>query len=415
MNRLTRYALVQCLVTVAGASFAQELIAHVPIRAITSGDQPHWFGYYDKLQFDSSNRYVLGMRPPFEGKTPGAKDSVELGIIDLEDGDTWSTIGTSRAWNWQQGCMLQWIPKLDPSKPDEIIYNDRRDGKFVSVIYNPENKIERVLPYPIYALSPNGFEAVTLNFARLAYTRPGYGYTGVPYTKLDAMVPDDEGVYLLNLRSGERKLLHSMKQIAAVDHRPGMDGGLNWVNHLLFNTSGSRFIFLHRWRETPELKGPWRTRMFTLGVDGSEPRVIADHDMVSHFIWKNPAEILAWSKEPETGNRFHLYNDRSGDVMVIGEGVLSRDGHCTYSPNGKWILTDTYPDGKRMQKLMLYRPSDGILVPLGEFYLSKDHRGEVRCDLHPRWSRDGRSVVIDSMHTGTRQMYLLDVSGVSGL
>jgi Tol biopolymer transport system component len=225
-------------------------------------------------------------------------------------------------------------------------------------------------------------------------------------------VPDDEGVYLLDLNSGVRTLLHSMEQIAAVNHRPGMDSGLNWVNHLLFNTDGSRLIFLHRWRETESLSGPWSTRMFTLGVDGTDPHIVSDNNMVSHFIWKNPEEILAWSREPETGNRYHFYNDAKATVEVIGEGVLTRDGHCTYSPDGEWILTDTYPDGDRMQHLMLYRPSDGKLVKLGAFYQAREHKGEFRCDLHPRWSRDGKSVVVDSLHTGKRQMYLVDVSGV---
>ena len=29
-----------------------QMTAHVPVRAITSGPEAHWFGYYDKYQFD---------------------------------------------------------------------------------------------------------------------------------------------------------------------------------------------------------------------------------------------------------------------------------------------------------------------------------------------------------------------------
>ena len=146
--------------------------------------------------------------------------------------------------------------------------------------------------------------------------------------------------------------------------------------------------------------------------DGSGLHIVADHEMVSHFIWRNPRQILAWSREPETGTHFHLYTDQVGEVEVIGDGILTTDGHCTYSPDGTWILTDTYPK-KRMQSLMLFRPADAKLVMLGKFYLSPKQKGEIRCDLHARWSRDGRHVCIDSMHLGDqRQMYLLDVADV---
>jgi Tol biopolymer transport system component len=134
--------------------------------------------------------------------------------------------------------------------------------------------------------------------------------------------------------------------------------------------------------------------------------------MVSHFIWRDPKHILAWSTEPE-GNFFHLYEDKTKTVETVGAGVLTVDGHCTYSPDGQWILTDTYPDRERMQNLVLFRPEDGTLVSLGRFYQERPTNEEWRCDLHPRWSRDGRYVCIDSKCSGQRQMYLLDVSEIT--
>ncbi|MCK4858527.1 MAG: hypothetical protein KAT58_11200, partial [candidate division Zixibacteria bacterium] len=41
-----------------------------PVQAITHGPKFHWFGYYDKLQFDPTCRYALGMEVDFEHRSP---------------------------------------------------------------------------------------------------------------------------------------------------------------------------------------------------------------------------------------------------------------------------------------------------------------------------------------------------------
>src|SRR6187402_1352162 len=78
-----------------------------PVRAITRGPRHHWFGYYDKFQFDVSNRFVLGLEANFEHRMPRPDDVIGIGMVDLQDVDRWTPLGESRAWNWQQGCMLQ--------------------------------------------------------------------------------------------------------------------------------------------------------------------------------------------------------------------------------------------------------------------------------------------------------------------
>ena len=53
--------------------------------------------------------------------------------------------------------------------------------------------------------------------------------------------------------------------------------------------------------------------------------------------------------------------------------------------------------------------------PLGHFRSPPAYTGEWRCDTHPRFSPDGRKVVIDSPHGGNgRQMYLIDASAIVG-
>jgi hypothetical protein len=107
-------------------SRAEELESFPPVRRITHGPRHHWFGYYDKLQFDPTGRYVLGMEVPFEHRSPTADDVIKIGMVDLQDGDRWIELGQSTAWCWQQGCMLQWLP----GSKTKVLWNDPRGRSF---------------------------------------------------------------------------------------------------------------------------------------------------------------------------------------------------------------------------------------------------------------------------------------------
>ena len=99
-------------------------------------------------------------------------------------------------------------------------------------------------------------------------------------------------------------------------------------------------------------------------------------------------------------------------MEIVGDGLFSTDGHCNYSPDRQWMLTDTYPDENNLRTLILYHVASNTRVDIGQFYAPPELTGPVRCDLHPRWSRDGQSVCIDSAHESERQVYILDVRPV---
>jgi hypothetical protein len=379
----------------------------VPIRPITSG-KAHWFGYYDKEAFDPTDRYVLAAEVDFEDRSPGAEDFIQLGMVDTKEGDTWIPLGESAAWGWQQGCMLQWVPETRAT----ILYNTREDGRHIAVLKDVLTGAERKLPRAIYTLSPDGKTGLSINFARLQDCRPGYGYQGGIDPGAEEIAPDGDGIWRVDLATGESKLLFSYADMKAIPWTAAPQGKY-WFNHLLFNPDGTRFVFLNRSHQTLGVKKPWATRMFTASVAGGTPHLISDGSVVSHFIWRDPQHLLVWSDEPETGKAYHLYTDQTKDVEVVGAESFSRDGHCTYSPDRQWILTDTYPDKNNMHQLLLYNTAHKKLIELAQIYRPKPSDDEWRCDLHPRWSRDGTKIAIDAMYLdGKRQVYLLDLSGI---
>ena len=393
---------------------------NVSARAITKGPGHHWFGYYDKLEFDPSGRYVLGMETAFENRSPEPDDVIKVGMVDLEDGDRWIELGESRAWNWQQGCMLQFLP----GSASQVIWNDREGEQFVSHVMDIHTREKRTLPFPVYTLSPDGKTALSVDFERINDMRPGYGYAGPPDPFAEQIAPEDGGIYLGDLISGEKKLIVSLAQmnrrpLPADDEDPAFQDfytGKNWFNHLLFSPDGSRFIFLHRWKASSKSGvGGFGTLMYTSDLEGKDIRLVDASGFTSHFIWKDADadSILAWTRHASHGDGFYLFGDNDSQAArIIGKDVMTRNGHCTYLPGNEWILNDTYPDDKRLQHVYLYHLATGRRIPLADCLLDPKYKGEWRVDTHPRFSPDGTKVVIDCPDGAAgRQLWLLEIAG----
>lgn len=376
-----------------------------PVQRLTDGTRHHFFGYYDKCPWNVTGRYVLALETDFMDRPPRPDDVATVGMVDLARGNQWITLAETQAWNWQQGAMLQWLP----SHPDRlIIFNARSDDRLVSVVRDVHDGSARTLPRPIYAISHDGRSALSLSFPRIHHCRVGYGYAGVPDPLAEDLAPQEDGIWWMDLETGESQLVVSLERVAAIDPHPSMEGVHHWFNHLEFNTDDSRFVFLHRWRADKL----WKTRMFTACPDGSGLFCLAHDDYVSHFAWRDESHILAWALQREEGVFFYLFTDQSRDKEIVGGGVLTFDGHCSYSPDRQWILTDGYPNAESKRPLLLFRPEDGLCVSLGRFYSPPELLGEMRCDLHPRWNRDGTQICFDSAHEGERQLYVMDVRDI---
>ncbi|MFW6289833.1 MAG: hypothetical protein ACOC0R_02605 [Mariniphaga sp.] len=395
-----------------------------PVHQITSGEKQHWFGYYDKWQVDPSGRYALGNQVELIFRSPQPSDLLRIGLIDLENNNQWKELGQSTAWSWQQGCMLQWIP----GSSSEVIWNDREGDDFVSRVHDIKSGRTRTLPRPVYALSPDGSFGLAVDFARLQKMRPGYGYATSGKADNWDKAPGDDGIFRMDLKTGESRLIISLAQLASLDRESGsVAGNFHWCNHLLVSPSGNRFIFLNRSRDylldretrkTKNWNSDYTTRAITCNTDGSDIYVLNDSGNFSHFIWKDDDTITAWAST-EDGNKaaFYEFYDRSKKYKKLDDEKMPENGHNTYVPNtnNEWILNDTYPyrHPEHKQTLYLYHVPTRRKVILGEFFEPKVFKGEWRCDLHPRCDQQGNRVFFDSTHNdGRRQMYMIDIEKI---
>ncbi|MGC9359693.1 MAG: TolB family protein [Anaerolineae bacterium] len=384
-------------------------MSEFPTCAITHGPLYHWFGYYDMPCWDADGRRVLHLGVNFQDRPPTPEDRALIAMTDLTTGEE-TPLASTWAFNWQQGSMLYW----HPAAPDRVVlYNDRVGNAFRTLALDVDTGQTRDLGPAHSDVGLQGKLALTLNYARVAVTRPGYGYAGPADPWASEAHPAEDGVGVLDLSNGRWRLSVSMQRVYEdLIRLDGLGNAKIWFNHTLLNPSETRYAFLVRWREPDD--GGWTTVMYTASPDGNDLRRVPGEGMVSHFDWRDDDHILAWTSIEGHGAHFYLIDAETGAYGVVAPDLLTEDGHCSYSHDGRYILSDTYPDpADQKRKLMVYDTVTDREVLLGRFLAPQPFYGEIRCDLHPRWSRDDRWICFDSVHTGERQVYLMDVSALA--
>jgi hypothetical protein len=356
-----------------------------------------FFGYYDKSPWSPTMQQLIVHRL--------RADAAEILVLDRAS-HTCRTAGMSITWNHQQGCMAQWLPWSDGRS---LIFNDCLNGNLVSRIVTTDGE-QTLVPLPIQALHPTEPVALSLNYRRLARLRAEYGYAVNVKNFAPDQPVDRDGIWHVDLRTGDSQLLFSIAALRDNEPNLEMQQSEHKVNHATYSPLGSRLVFLHRWL------GPHGkfSRLYVARSDGTDLRLLLDDRMISHYNWLDETHLLAWARTRESGDRYYLINVITGDRRVLGEGRLDLygDGHPSFSPDRRWILTDSYPDRARQRHLLLYEIDAGIQIQIGRFFAPWSFDGALRCDLHPRWSPDGGAICIDSAHTGVRMTYVIDVGAV---
>ena len=127
-----------------------------------------------------------------------------------------------------------------------------------------------------------------------------------------------------------------------------MAGADHKVNHAVYSPDGTRFVFMHRWLGgSGKFSRLYVARMPTVRACGC----------CSTIAWcrTTPGATNTGCSSRRArrtqGDRYYLLDVSTGTRQAYGAGTLDRfgDGHPSFSPDGRWIVTDTYPDRARMR------------------------------------------------------------------
>ena len=123
---------------------------------------------------------------------------------------------------------------------------------------------------------------------------------------------------------------------------------------------------------------------------------------------KNNEELIVFSRQPSGGDQFRIYKVGDLSPRIFARDRLPGNGHCSFSPDQKLLLTDSYTEADGCRELVVYNEEKDIRYSLGRFY-SPDILFCTRCDLHPRWSKDGKRISFDSFHEKYRGTYMIEL------
>ena len=373
----------------------QQIFIDIKIDCVPSEpNEQSFFGYYTNAYSNNYNQFLYHTTESNE-RVPNTPATVNL--YDLEANKRME-LGITKAWNWQQGSMLQWL------SPAKIIFNDfdQSQNKYISKILDIKDPSDiKYIDKPIYSLDSENMLALSLNFKRLAKYRPEYGYS--VHRDKDNLTDDEDGIWMIDLDRNSTRLLFSLYELQNLPLLPCSKD--NWVNHIQLSPNSSKFLFLYR---NYVNSYNFTSSLVLYDIVTADIDVILASTSISHYDWYDNEKIIIWC-EIEGKSSYKLLDIYTKEYKEIAQASLYTDGHPSFSIDRKYLITDTYPDRSRLSSLILMHFETQKAQLIGKFHQPIKYNDVMRCDLHPRWSNNNRFISFDSTHTGKREMHYVDI------
>ena len=366
------------------------------IKIITPKDEYfYFFGYYDLYPTESGSPRHLAHRSTFMDRFPKADDKCELGY--LVDGK-FTKFAETFAWNFQQGAMLTY----HPTKRSTVLYNTVKDGNFVTAIHNIDTGEISYAERPSATYAPNGKFSLSVNFARIFEFRAGYGYAGAVDKNVDVCVPDDDGVFYVDLETGKSRLLLSYRDI--LKESGFKDDEKVLINHITVCPDSNKFLMLVRakWKNGQG----WDSTMMVGDLSGNFKTLI-HRTYFSHYYWLSPDEIVAHtSLDGDKTRALYIIDAHTGATKAVDSfffATNNSDIHCSLSPDGKYIIGDGYPDEEEYRHFLSIDRETGKSKVILKAKSIAPEFADLRCDLHARFAFDGKYVSFDTTADNNRR------------
>jgi hypothetical protein len=390
------------------------------IEQITFGSNHHFFGYIGQsltIPWNKKGNRLICLSTSFHDHLPGKGEAASVNLIHLDtkkDGRyKVEKLDESQGWNPQQGTMFYW----NPHKPHhQFFFNDRdsKTGVVYTVLYDVKKR-QRVKIYQYdhhsfgnSGVCPSGKYFLAINYARMARLRPVTGYKGSFDWTDGVAAPKDDGIAIINIKTGEKKILISFEQMAQALERNGFDAKDRnlFINHTLWNRDGEWIYFFVRagWKSDKDGREGLNAAC-SIKVDGSQ--FIAGHQHIGgHPEWFHGTQIIG-----SNNNQQVIYDILQKKIIrSLGNPEIfpKPGGDISLSPNGNWLINGyNNKSGSNFYSILNLKTGEWVKTP--PFDTGK-YKKDLRIDPAPRWNHDNNQLLVPGLdENGNRQLFIISI------
>lgn len=385
------------------------------LKQVTFGPSNHFFGYIGHVgntPWNASGRYMVLLRTPLLDQMPEPEDTADIVLLDTQNNYAVEKIEESRAWNPQQGTMLYW----NPDKPEtQFFFNDRdpETQHVFCVLYDVETR-SRIREYrfddtPIgnSGVAQQGGYFLGLNYGRMDKLRKVTGYADAYDWTEGVLAPENDGVFKVNIATGEKTLLVSFATMANLlrEELPHIDAAGLFINHTLWSRTDERILIYVRGNWKPRPKGAIRINEFlTLYADGTH---LTRHETFpgGHPEWGTNNTLIG-----AVDNRQIVYNvDSQQIVRTLGDRQIfpKPEGDIALSPDGT-LLVNGYAQ-KMDNVYVVYNMQENTHFTTPGVNRGVHLTGDVRIDPAPCWRRGGKAIAVSGIADDrSRQTFVIE-------
>jgi len=359
-----------------------------------------FFGFHDKCPWSANDQFFLSHQIPNSRKMIQPSNcKIRIGYFE-KDLKNFHAIGETTAWNWQQGSTLQWIGPTTRCSHHEIKRNT------IISIWTDISTMQTVeIPRASAAFSPLGDEYISYDFKRFGFGAEGYGYTSLKLNKADLKNITSSRLEIRSVENDELSNSIEMEQAIEIAYQNKCPDGYFYISHALYSPSGNKISFFLRHKKS---NGGIVTKLFFFDKIANVLSCSSVFDS-SHISWINDDELLAFCIPPYSEKQgYFLIDSTDLSVSPYEPLPLNSDGHPYFCTSSSLLVTDTYPDRYRIQRLYLSDPEKG-LNEIAAIRIPLRYRGSFRCDFHPRLNRSCDKISIDTVFRGNRGTMIIPI------